>query len=379
MISRGTVYKRALRYRLLWGLVLAALACIGVMGAVSVGADEGFAGPSLLISTEQLEILLRDLDIRILDLRSPEKFREGRIPNALNLPAAAVQDPDSRLLGARRSDDELARMFGQLSIGKGTQVVLYDDSGGHLAARVLWMLHYFGHQNVSVLSGGFPKWQEEGRYVSQQTRLVKQEYFPLDLAPRSLATADWILEHLNDPDVVIVDVRLSEKYKESHIPGAINITWKTNLNPDDTWKSSQELQELYESAGVTKDKEIVVYCQGGNHNGHSYLTLKALGYPRVRSYDRAWPEWGSDPSLPKSRVLVQNSPADIGSQNQARVTGRPLSAGNEPQQRVATEDNSAATLSALDMGLIGGMGLLFAMIIGMVAVGWRLSRQQRLG
>ena len=377
------MYKCPVRCSLRWGVLLATLAFIVAMAAAPAEADEEFADLSLLVSTEHLESLLKDLDTRIIDVRAPEKFREGRIPFALNLPAAAVLDSASRIEGARRADAQLADMFGQLGIGKENHVVLYDDKGGHEAARILWILHYFGHQKVSVLDGGFPRWQEEGRHITQQTRQVKREYFPIDLMPRRLATAEWILDHMNDPDLVIIDVRLPEKYVESHIPGAINIPWKeTNLNPDETWKKPEELRKLYESFGVTKDKTIVTYCQGGNHNAHTYLTLKALGYPQVRSYDRAWPEWGSDPSLPKSQGNTPGS-ADTGDQGREQGAGEPQQAeqgkqqeGQEVQQ--VAEAEGSGGLTALEVGLFGAIGLILALMGIVIAVIWRKSRHQHL-
>ncbi len=303
-MHHGCLMKNSLR----WGLFLAALVFIGALAAAPAAAEEEFDDPSLLVSTEQLEGLLRNFELRVIDLRPTEKFHAGHIPYALSLPAAAVLDSTSRIEGARRGDAELAQMLGQLGIGKDNHVVLYDDKGGHEAARVLWILHYFGHQNVSILDGGFPRWQDEGGHVTRQTRQLKQESFPIDLTPRRLATAEWILDHMSDSDLLIIDVRPPERYVESHIPGAINVPWRGNLSTDEIWKEPDELRTLYESAGVTKDRNIVVYCQGGFHNGHTYVTLKALGYPRVRSYDRAWPEWGSDPSLPKS---VGPSPGSV--------------------------------------------------------------------
>ncbi len=341
---------------------------IGVMwvAATPAAAQDGFSDPSLLISAEQLESALDDLNLRILDVRSPDLYQEGHIPFALSLPAAAVLDATSRIEGARRSDAELAQMFSSLGIGRESRVVLYDDKGGHEAARVLWILRYLGHQSVSLVDGGFPKWQEDGRYVTQQTRLVTQEYFPLDLVPRRLATADWILDHLGDSNVVILDVRPPERYAESHIPGAINIPWRKNLDADETWKNPEELRELYESAGVTKDKDIVVYCQGGNHNAHTYVTLKALGYPQVRSYDRAWPEWGSDPSLPK---VTGDSP---GSTVASDLVEEQTPAAPQSAEQPLTEAENSSDFNWLVV--VGAIALLLILILSGAL--WRILRAQ---
>lgn len=352
----------------LWCLLLAMVFVHGAAGPALAQEKGGFTDPSLLISTEELAGLLDDLTTRIIDLREPEKFQEGRIPFALSLPPAAIIDPGKRISGSRLSDARLAEMFGLLGIGKENQVVLYDDQGGHQAARVLWILQHFGHQKVSVLDGGFPRWRDEDRHITQQVTQVKRESFPLELAPRRLATADWILDHLDDPDVVIVDVRPKARYEESHVPGAINIFWKDNLESDDTWKDPQKLLELYEAAGITKDKSIVTYCQGGVHNGLTYLTLKALGYPQVRSYDLAWPEWGSDPSLP-----VSSGPEPGG------VSIQDAGSGPDGVSRQLTKAGEDSGFSTLEAGLIAALAVTMVVTVAVVLGFWRALRRRAPG
>ncbi len=288
----------------LWAL-LTALSLMLLIPAVAAETEADFADPSLLVSTERLQSLLTEPNLKVVDVRNALDFQRGHIPDAVSFPASQVVDPTSRIKGARRSDNHLARVFAKLGIGKDSHVVFYDDRGGHLAARFFWIAHYLGHQRASVLDGGFPKWQEEGRPISKEPKRPDRKTFPIDLTPRRMATADWILEHMSDGDLVIVDVRKPEMFAKNHIPGAVNIPWNKSLSAEGTWKSPAELRELFESLGVTKDKNIVVYCQFGNMNAHTYLTLKALSYPRVRSYDRAWAEWGGDPSLPKTAAATQ--------------------------------------------------------------------------
>ncbi len=284
---------------------IAAMAILLMTTSGLAEAKEEFADPSLLISTDQLQEALTDPDIAIIDVRDARNFQQGHIPTAVSFPAGHVVDPSSRIKGARRSDAHLARIFGKLGIGKDAHIVFYDDKGGHLAARFFWIAHYLGHRHVSVLDGGFPEWQKEERPINTDTKLPNREVFPVDAKPRHLATADWILEHMNDSDIVVIDVRNSKMFAKGYIPGAVNIPWKKSLGAEEMWKNPEELRQLFESFGVTKDKNVVVYCQFGNMNAHTYLTLKALGYPRVRSYDRAWAEWGGDPSLSKTAAATQ--------------------------------------------------------------------------
>lgn len=344
---------------------------LGPMSALADhGAEHGrgdFDNPAVLISTEELGKLVGvDLDVRIIDLRSTELYEAGRIPFALSLPHVAVLDANSRISGARLPDDELALAFGALGIGKDRFVVVYDDQGGHLAARLLWMFQYLGHQKVSVLDGGFPKWEREGRFITTDPQAVKTEVFPIDRTLRRLATAEWILENRNNPDLVILDVRPEARYDESHVPGAINIFWRDNLTGEDVWQDADKLRQAFEAAGITKDKEIVVYCQGGNHNGHTYVTLKALGYSRVRSYDRAWPEWGSDSTLPVVRGANPGSFAEV----LTPLTG--------PSGRTASTTSTIPVTdgtSTLEIALIAAVATLGLAILAMGAGLWRLSRR----
>lgn len=261
--------------------------------------DKEEGRPSILINADRLQKWANRYNVRIIDVRSREAFKEGHLPNALSLPAKSLEDAGSRIQGKRMDDAVLAKMFGHLGIGRDSWVVIYDDRGGHLATRLFWIFHYFGHRRVFVLDGGIDKWKADRRPLIQGTVKYGSQTFPIDRTLRRMATADWILEHMNDPNFTIVDVRPSKMYLKGHVPGAISIPWMTSIKKDKTWKKPDELRAMFEKAGVTKDKNIVVYCQFGRMNAHTYVTLKLLGYPRVRSYDLSWAEWGTDPSLPK--------------------------------------------------------------------------------
>jgi thiosulfate/3-mercaptopyruvate sulfurtransferase len=270
------------------------------MTPASSQVPEGFADPILLINTDIMETLLDDPNVRIIDARNPVEFKKGHIPGAVNMPTSSLEDAGSRIKGKLSGDTRLANKLGRHGIGKNTHVVVYDAQGGRLAARLLWVLHYSGHQQVSVLEGGLPKWQEEGRPVTKAVVQVSRQTFPFDPVPRLIASADWILGHMHDPNVVLVDLRPEYLYSKAHIPGAINIPWTETLNGESTWwKSPEKLEEIFNANGVTKEKEVVVYAEVGEMSSLGYLILRAHGYPRVRSYDRSWSEWSSDMALPK--------------------------------------------------------------------------------
>ncbi len=284
--------------------LLRSLIVVSIILAVTVFSSQvsaaGYATPELLVETGQLEQLLHESNVRIVDVRSTEAYEQGHIPNAVHLGADDIIDPGSHVEGELVPYEKLAPMLGQLGIGRDTKVIFYDDKGGFIAARLFWMLEYFGHRNLSLLNGGFPKWVKEGRKVTRAVPSISPAYFPLTLTPRKKASADWILDRQDDQEVRVIDVRPTKMYQDGHIPWAINIPWKQNLTPEETIKSADELSKHFEAHGVTKDRNVVVHCQIGKAAAHSYFTLRLLGYPRVRSYDRSWAEWGAADDLPKA-------------------------------------------------------------------------------
>lgn len=164
---------------------------------------------------------------------------------------------------------------------------------------IFWVMEYLGHRNVAILNGGYPKWTKEGGQSSTKIPKVAKATFPVALIPRRVASADWLMERAGDESVVVIDVRGAGGYNKGHIPWAKNIPWKGNLNADNTIKSADELAAHFSSKGVTKDKNVAVHCHQGRAAAHSYYTLRLMGYPRVRSYDRSWAEWGNADELPK--------------------------------------------------------------------------------
>ncbi len=282
--------------------IVAALAVAVVTGvASSPRADAaGYANPHFLVSPAQLNDLLGRDDVRVIDVRPKQDYDAGHIPKALSIPADGVNDPTAQVEGARLLDDKLAALFGSRGIDKTTHVVLYDDKGGFHAARLFWMLDYFGHRKVSILNGGIQRWTADGHKLARgpvEMRPAQLTPTPMD---RRIASADWLLERRADPNVVVIDVRPPALYQKGHIPWARSIPWAQNLAADGTMKSADELLEHFASHGVTPDRNIASHCQDGKASAHTYFTLRLLGFPRIRSYDRSWAEWGAADDLPKT-------------------------------------------------------------------------------
>lgn len=279
-------------------LYAVAIAVAGLTGPNAMAA--GYPNPQLLTSAAELAVMLNRRDVRVIDVRSRAAYDSGHIPGALHLGADDVIDPKAPVDGVLRPTAELAGMIGRRGIDKDVHVVLYDDKGGFHAARLFWMFEYFGHQKVSILNGGIQKWLAENRKLSRTRAKVQPAAFAPTLMARRTASADWLLDRRNDADVVVIDVRPASLFDEGHIPWATNIPWAKNLAADKTTKSADELRAHFAAFGVKPEKNVAVHCQNGKAAAHSYFTLRLLGFPRVRAYDRSWAEWGAADDLPKA-------------------------------------------------------------------------------
>jgi thiosulfate/3-mercaptopyruvate sulfurtransferase len=300
-------------------------------------------GLSPLVSAEWLSAHLGDPELRIVDVRWRSRYENGRgisvddhdgylaghIPGAVFAGMIAdLSDPDHAVPDMLAGAEKFAETMGRLGIGNDTLVVAYDNMGFPLgSARLWWALSYYGHDRVRVLDGGLRQWQHEQRPVSTDTPIVEPSVFVPRLRPDWIADKHDVVAALDRPNTVIIDCLTPELYRGSgdrhlwgqrpgHIPGAVNVPYLANIDPElatataaqreqllasdrcFTFASSQELAALYAAAGVTPDREVITYCGRGYAAACGLLALKTLGHRHVRLYDGSWTEWSADPSLP---------------------------------------------------------------------------------
>jgi thiosulfate/3-mercaptopyruvate sulfurtransferase len=282
-----------------WFLLLPASLILGT--AVLLAQAREYRNPRVLIGTSELASVLSSADVRILDVRSPEEYRQGHLPGAVNLPAPTTEDLGANRQGMPMPSDGAQRLFRMAGVSATSRVVLYDDQGQRFAARVFYVLELFGHPRVQVLNGGFRKWQSEGRPVMTDTPSVAPGDFTSNPNSALIATSQWVAAHLKE--VKLVDARSPAEYAGGHIPGAANIEWTRTIEPGESkiLRSAEQLEALFAAAQVSRQQEVVTYCQMGMRAAEVYFVLRLMGYPRVRVYDGSWEEWSADPALPVER------------------------------------------------------------------------------
>lgn len=242
----------------------------------------------------------------VLDVRPAEDFAAGHIPGAVHVDLWGISliDTDPAPLKAFMwMIDHLLNLRG---VDDKTPVVVYDEQSGIRAARAFWFLEYFGHPRVQILDGGFGAWISAGLQVSRDAAAPPKSSWTGVPQEQTIATWRDVKERLGRADVVLLDTRSEGEHRGTivrakrggAIPGAVHVEWTRNLGPDGAFKPAPELRAMYEAAGITPDKEVVTYCQGGYRAAHGYLALRLLGYPRVRNYTGSWKEWGDREDLP---------------------------------------------------------------------------------
>lgn len=262
----------------------------------------------LLIEPAELAARLDDPRLRIVDLNGPALHARVHVPGAIPLDYASLVVPRPPIAADLPSAEQLAAAFASIGLTPEHHVVAYDDEGNGRASRLLWTLDVIGHRGASLLNGGLRAWLAEGRPTESGARAVAPGSYPVRFAGNAAVDKDYVLAHLGDPDVVLVDARTPEEYaginrraaRAGHIPGAVNFNWTDAMDPARQLrlKDPAALRKAFEALGVTPDKEVITYCQTHHRSSHTYMVLRVLGYPRVKSYPGSWSEWGNLPDTP---------------------------------------------------------------------------------
>jgi len=287
--------------------------------------QRGYVHPEVLVSTDYVAQHLKDRGIRILEVNEDILLYDtGHIPNAVKIDwQQHLNDPVRRdFIGPER----FAKLMDEIGVGNDTTVVFYGDRNNWWACYAYWIFQLNGHDKVKVMDGGRKKWIDEGRELTKEVpRYSSTGYKAQRTKPEIRAFRDDVLGHIGgrqpkpDPERPLVDVRSPQEYsgelmhmpdypqegtlRGGHIPGAKSIPWARAVDADTaTFKSADELKQIYGDQGVTPDKDVIAYCRIGERSSHTWFVLhELLGYPKVRNYDGSWTEWGNAVALPIER------------------------------------------------------------------------------
>ena len=264
-------------------------------------------GAEMLVTADWLLSHLEDQDLRILDMRNPMKYMSGHIPGSVLVPYERVVDSSpSRPYLNVASKDEIEGLLSDSGVNNESLIVVYGDLGGSAAARLFWTLELYG-ANVKILNIPFVAWMSRGLPVTREIIRPEPSKFVAKKGTDLRISSEQIHAKISNTNMIIVDTRSQEEYggtvesdhKPGRIPGSINIPWNEAVGGMDLiFKNKDNLEKVFESRGVTRDKEVVCYCHVGERSSHTFLALRVLGYPKVKIYDRSFAEWSSKLELP---------------------------------------------------------------------------------
>jgi thiosulfate/3-mercaptopyruvate sulfurtransferase len=250
----------------------------------------------MLISTVELEKILNDSDLLLIDTRSYKEYSEGHIPGAINLDLFAFHWIDTSKDGLDSFNVQIQKILSYVGVTNEKKIIFYDDVSGMLAARGVWLLMYFSHNQVMMLDGGIKKWKSDNLPIETKSNQNKPSKFLGKINSELIAGYEFINENLDN--LKIIDARSPEEYdgtlvraaRGGHIPHSMNINWNENITDDGIMKNDEELSKLY---NIPKDTSIVTYCQGAYRAANTFIALKKIGFKNVKVYLGSWGEWGN--------------------------------------------------------------------------------------
>lgn len=269
-----------------------------------------YANPDVLVSTDWVEEHIDDPDVVIVESDEDILLYEiGHIRNSVKFDwQTELQD---QLVRDYVSRENFEALLSEKGISNDHSVVFYGDRSNWWACYAFWTFKVLGHEKCLIMDGGRQKWVDEGRDMVKDVPEMPRTDYKVSAVDESIrAFRDDVLAHMGSGRP-LVDVRSPKEYsgellhmeaypqegalRGGHIPGAVNVPWATAANEDGTFRSADELVEIYEKGqGLSKDQDVIAYCRIGERSSHTWFVLTyLLGFEGVKNYDGSWTEWGN--------------------------------------------------------------------------------------
>ncbi len=260
----------------------------------------------LLIEAEVLDQLLRDGEVLLIDTR--DEVSDTTIAGAIHFPSVdKLTDHDHPVQSYLIEPGVFETMMREIGLNSDDRVVIFDDGNALASARLFYALDYYGFSNASILNGGIQGWMASGLPVSGRYAEPGKGTFTVNVQDEKFCDITYVMEASNDPNKIIFDVRSEDEYtgvderaeQSGHIPNAVHLEWSRVLEDDGVpyFKQAQEIQDIYNSLGITRDKEVIPHCHTNVRGSHAYFTLRLMGYDSVRAYEGSWAEYGNTPDV----------------------------------------------------------------------------------
>ena len=271
-----------------------------------------------LIATKWLAANLNDPNIKIVDAtwhlpnsdrKAAEEFKTAHIPGAIFFDIDEIADLDTPLPHMMPNDEKMANRVRSMGISCTDHIIVYDNSDFCSAARVWFMFKNFGHENVSILDGGFQKWQKEGFDVDYKISDANPSHFTAALNKDKIRSRDQIICNIDSRKEQLVDARSNGRFsgtapeprpdsKSGRIPGSFNVPFMDLLHEDNSYKSKEDIKAVFENSGVDLSRPIVTSCGSGITACILIFALEHIGHSQNALYDGSWTDWGTHPDTP---------------------------------------------------------------------------------
>ncbi|MTI21501.1 sulfurtransferase [Fulvivirga sp. RKSG066] len=289
-----------------WNNIFAFILCLGGCFACQEAKNEVnvIAYDNGLIEAKDLATIIDEDSVVVIDMRKPEAYQKQHIPGAVNIWRTDIQENTLPYGGIIASKSQLEDLLGKHGISRDHFLVIYDDKASCDAARLWWVLDFYGFNNVALLHGGVKAWQTVGQLTHEKTIRPQSKFtFQENYSSSRFVDLKELIAIYKDTTIVIIDSRTEDEYNgyymktgaydSGKIPGSIHIDWASNVDYEkQLFKTIDDIKTNYTSNMIDSGSNIVVYCHSGVRSAHTTFVLtQLLGYNNVKNYDGSWTEW----------------------------------------------------------------------------------------